>query len=129
MKIDKLLFWGLIMAVTIYVVCHLGFTNNTFENFVAGVNEYVETGGCYGNVKHKSMPSTHKLVENPTAAVYGHTLPDKEYTDAPLSEEEEALFMFGKNKCSPDCCPSTYTCSGGCVCTTEEQRNRIHGRQ
>ena len=59
------------------------------------INEYVETGGCYGNVMHNSMPSTHKLIENPTSAVYGHTLPDKEYTNAPLGEGEEALFMFG----------------------------------
>ena len=129
MKIDRLLFWGVVMVLTLYVVCHLGFTNNTFENFVAGVDEYVETGGCYGNIKHNSKPSTHSLVENPTAAVYGHTLPDKKYTDAPLGEGEEPLFVFGKNKCSPDCCPSTYTCSGGCVCTTEEQRNKIQGRQ
>ena len=52
MKIDRILFWGIIVALSFYVVCHLGFTNNTFENFVAGVNEYVETGGCYGNVKY-----------------------------------------------------------------------------
>ena len=128
MKIDRILFWGIIVALSFYVLCHLGITNNTFENFVAGVNEYVETGGCYGNVKHEQKPSTHELVEK-TSAVYGHTLPDKEYVDAPLAEEEERLFMFGKNKCSPDCCPSTYTCSGGCVCTTEEQRKQIHGRQ
>ena len=128
MKIDRILFWGIIVALSFYVVCHLGFTNNTFENFVAGVNEYVETGGCYGNMKHELKPSTHELVKK-TAAVYGHTLPDKEYTDAPLAEDEEPLFMFGKNKCSPDCCPSTYTCSGGCVCTTEEQRKQIQGRR
>jgi hypothetical protein len=128
MKIDRILFWGIIVALSFYVVCHLGFTNNTFENFVAGVNDYVETGGCYGNVKYEQKPSTHKLVEK-TSTVYGHTLPDKEYTDAPLAEESERLFMFGKNKCSPECCPSTYTCSGGCVCTTEEQRKQIHGRQ
>ena len=127
MKIDRILFWGIIVALSFYVVCHLGFTNNTFENFVAGVNDYVETGGCYGNVIHEQTPSTHKLVKK-TSAVYGHTLPDKEYTDAPLAEDEKPLFMFGKNKCSPECCPSTYTCSGGCVCTTEEQRKQIHGR-
>jgi len=63
MKIDRILFWGIIVALSFYVVCHLGFTNNTFENFVAGVNEYVETGGCYGNVKYELKPSTHELVK------------------------------------------------------------------
>jgi hypothetical protein len=127
MKIDKILFWGIIMVLSLYVVCHLGFTNNTFENFVAGVDEYVETGGCYGNVKYEQKPSSHELLKK-TSTVYGHTLPDKKYTDAPLGEDDEALFVFGKNKCSPDCCPSTYTCSGGCVCTTEEQRTQLNGR-
>jgi hypothetical protein len=128
MKIDRILFWGIIVALSFYVVCHLGFTNNTFENFVAGVNEYVETGGCYGNVIHEQKPSKHKLLEK-TSTVFGHTVPIKKHTNAPLADEGERLFMFGKNKCSPECCPSTYTCSGGCVCTTEEQRKQIHGRQ
>ena len=128
MKIDRILFWVLIMALSIYVVCHLGFTNNTFENFVAGVDEYVDTGGCYGNVKLEIKPSTHTLVDK-TSTVQGHTLPVEKIMDGPLEEGQEPLFMFGKNKCSPECCPSTYACSGGCVCTTEEQRNRIHGRK
>tara|TARA_B100000963_G_C22489242_1_gene608464 strand:+ start:107 stop:493 length:387 start_codon:yes stop_codon:yes gene_type:complete len=128
MKLDKILFWITIVAISLYVLQYLGFTNNTFENFVAGVNDYVETGGCYGNVIHPQNPSTHELL-NETSTVFGHTLPSSKVKNAPLGEGEERLFMFGKNKCSPECCPSTYTCSGGCVCTTEEQRNRIHRRK
>ncbi len=65
------------------------------------------------------------------------------YTD-PLGEEEplnlkyksgpsvdgtpdapKAMFMFAHNKCHPGCCPSTYSCDGGCVCTTQKQRDFI----
>ena len=35
-------------------------------------------------------------------------------------------FVFKYNKCSPDCCPSTYTCDKGCVCTTPEQIDYIN---
>jgi hypothetical protein len=35
------------------------------------------------------------------------------------------LFMFAYNRCHPGCCPSTYSCSGGCVCTTVSQRKFI----
>jgi len=35
------------------------------------------------------------------------------------------LFMFAYNRCHPGCCPSTYPCSGGCVCTTVSQRKFI----
>ena len=35
------------------------------------------------------------------------------------------MFYFNKNKVSLACCPSTYTTSDGCVCTTPEQRKFI----
>jgi hypothetical protein len=43
-------------------------------------------------------------------------------------ESQRRMFMFAQNQCRPDCCPATYSCDGGCVCTTEEQRNLIAGR-
>jgi hypothetical protein len=39
-----------------------------------------------------------------------------------------SLFMFANNQCRPDCCPSTYSCGGGCVCVTQEQMNYISNR-
>ena len=56
---------------------------------------------------------------------------DPEGREIPLHLEtkpEDNLFMFSHNKASPDCCPSTYTTSNGCVCTTTQQRNMIGGR-
>ena len=38
------------------------------------------------------------------------------------------MFMFAYNQCRPECCPSTYSCDRGCVCTTEQQRNFINSR-
>ena len=38
------------------------------------------------------------------------------------------LFMFAHNQCSPGCCPATHSCSRGCVCTTDKQRNHIISR-
>ena len=43
-------------------------------------------------------------------------------------ESERRMFMFAQNQCRPECCPSTYSCDRGCVCTTEKQRNLIAGR-
>lgn len=42
--------------------------------------------------------------------------------------ESSSLFMFEKNVCSPSCCPSTYSCSGGCVCTQKRQRELLKRR-
>ena len=38
------------------------------------------------------------------------------------------MFMFAYNQCRPECCPSTFSCDHGCVCTTEQQRNFINSR-
>ena len=40
----------------------------------------------------------------------------------------DSLFMFKNNQCKPECCPSSYSCDGGCVCTTPDQRQVIATR-
>jgi hypothetical protein len=32
-----------------------------------------------------------------------------------------SMFAFAYNKCDASCCPSPYTCNGGCVCMTDKQ--------
>jgi hypothetical protein len=53
----------------------------------------------------------------------------------PVEVGPDNLFIFKNNECKPECCGSTLSCDGGCVCTTPEQRdfintrggNRVHG--
>ena len=40
----------------------------------------------------------------------------------------KSMFMMAFNKCDPSCCPSTYTCGGGCVCMTDKQKDFIGKR-
>lgn len=40
----------------------------------------------------------------------------------------EKMFMFANNRSSPACCPSSYSTSTGCICTTENQRDYVAGR-
>lgn len=44
------------------------------------------------------------------------------------SDSAKHMFMFAYNKSSPDCCPSTFSSSRGCVCMSEAQRNFINKR-
>lgn len=40
-----------------------------------------------------------------------------------------SMYMFAYNKCSPECCiDSPYSCSGGCVCMTDNQINYLDKR-
>lgn len=43
-------------------------------------------------------------------------------------DSSNAMFMMTYNKCDPSCCPSTYSCSGGCVCMTDKQKSFIGSR-
>lgn len=38
------------------------------------------------------------------------------------------MFMFANNRSSPNCCPSTFSTSTGCVCTTQKQRDYVNRR-
>lgn len=46
----------------------------------------------------------------------------------PFDSPEQSMFILGNNTCSPSCCPSTYSCSGGCVCLTNTQKELLAGR-
>jgi hypothetical protein len=46
--------------------------------------------------------------------------------DEPLKNGE--MVIFAKNKFKPECCPSPYSSSTGCVCMTPEQINYLNTR-
>lgn len=41
---------------------------------------------------------------------------------------DKKLFMLANNRTSPNCCPSTFSTSTGCVCTTKNQRDFVASR-
>jgi len=43
-------------------------------------------------------------------------------------DSPRSMFTFAYNQCHPDCCPSTYTCDRGCVCTNKQQREFLNSR-
>jgi hypothetical protein len=46
----------------------------------------------------------------------------------PVPLPEGQLFMFGENEYKPECCPSTYSGSTGCVCVSAEQKKYLNER-
>lgn len=57
-------------------------------------------------------------------------------TPLPLQNEEmyqyppnNPMFIFSNNVASLDCCPSTYSTDGGCICSTKKQRKYIGERR
>jgi hypothetical protein len=54
--------------------------------------------------------------------------PDEPLNGPAFQPGPDSLFMFKNNQCKPECCPSSYACDGGCVCTSPEQRQVIASR-
>ena len=76
-------------------------------------------------------PANEKLVTGNMYVPQGTPLPLIPTSSGPMTSGPEVdgasgspkdMFMFAYNQCKPECCPSTYSCSGGCVCTTKKQR-------
>jgi hypothetical protein len=45
-----------------------------------------------------------------------------------IKGSDEKMFMLANNVSSPLCCPSTFTTSTGCLCTTQNQRDFVAAR-
>ena len=90
------------------------------------------------NNKFKDL-SKNKLVPNDTLMSYlgvqgpiQNISTDNTYLSGPTVDGEvdspQRLFMFANNASSPSCCPSTFSTSTGCVCSTEKQDDYIRRR-
>ena len=54
----------------------------------------------------------------------GHQIPLANHvTRMPLPKD--SMFVFQKNRAHPSCCPSTFSTSTGCICSTQQQRRLI----
>ena len=86
----------------------------------------------------RKPPACNKLLKGNVTTVFGSQEPLKDHltkstnegppVDGNSDDNRKQLFMFAYNKSSPDCCPSTYTTSTGCICTTKAQRDYINQR-
>ena len=64
----------------------------------------------------------------PSAQGFRGNHPNERLDGPPVVIDDEHLFMFTNNQCKPECCDSTFSCDGGCVCTTPDQRTLINMR-
>ena len=87
----------------------------------------------------RHSPSNVPLVSNSNLyTVQGHDSPLKPVISDPSSlsgpsldgtpDQPNKMFMFANNQSSPSCCPSTFSTSNGCVCTTDKQMDFIAAR-
>lgn len=71
----------------------------------------------------------------PAAQGFRANHPNEPLNGPPVAIDGDHLFYFANNQCKPECCGATLSCSGGCVCTSPQDRtlintrggNRLHG--
>lgn len=98
--------------------------------------------GQYSNLILQNPPNNAKLITNQGYVPQGTPLPleieaTNSYPPFPVTsgpsvdgtkDTPNSMFMFSHNQCKPECCPATFSCSGGCVCSTKKQQDFIHSR-
>ena len=121
----------LIMLFVIIIVSCLSTKYENFDNFANNNN--------FDNINIDRKPNNNKLYGSQPYYYQGHGIDFNNRHPAPVEftngtsldgtkNTPNSMFMYSRNKCSLECCPSTRSCDKGCVCETPEQNNFLSHR-
>ncbi len=85
-------------------------------------------GGAKDGYKPIGAYDGIKLSTGNSVSGWRYTAPNESLMGAEFEPGPDSLFMFKNNQCKPECCGASFSCGGGCVCTTPKQRQYIAGR-
>ncbi len=92
-------------------------------------NYYLQDAAATGkNYKPVGAFDAVQLDTGNKVSSWRYNSPNEPLQGPPFEVGPDNLFMFKNNQCKPECCGASFSCSGGCVCTTPEQRNFINSR-
>jgi hypothetical protein len=96
---------------------------------VAGFRNY---SGSPAGAKNSYVPMGQfdgvKLETGNGVSEWRYTSPNEPLRGPEVELGPDSLFMFKNNQCKPECCGASFSCDGGCVCTTPKQRKFINER-
>lgn len=92
-------------------------------------NYFLENAGGYGKGYEPigNFDSKDVMPKNGVSA-WRYTAPNEKLMGPEFEPGADSLFIFKNNQCKPECCGASFSCGGGCVCTTPQQREFIAGR-
>jgi len=85
----------------------------------AGAKDVYEPMGAFDNVK---------LETGNGVSDWRYTKPNEPLNGPEFEVGPDNLFIFKNNQCKPGCCGASFSCDGGCVCTSPKQREYINTR-
>jgi hypothetical protein len=103
---------------------------NMNRNKVEGFSSMSLDSAAGASTSYKPMGQFDgvKLTTGNSVSGWRYTAPNEPLTGAEFVPGDDALFMFKNNQCKPECCGASFSCGGGCVCTTPHQRQYIAAR-
>lgn len=69
-----------------------------------------------------------QLAPGNTISSWRNTAPNEPLNGPEFEVGPDSLFIFKNNQCKPGCCGASFSCSGGCVCSSPNQRQMIASR-
>ena len=115
----------LIIANLLLVVSMRSMNQISSEGFMnyaanaAGTGKAYEPVGEYDGIELKP--------ENGVSS-WRNTAPNEPLNGPEFEVGPDSLFIFKNNQCKPGCCGASFSCSGGCVCSSPAQRQMIATR-
>jgi hypothetical protein len=94
-----------------------GFATYTLANG-GGAGDTYQAMGAFDGIRLKTGNSSS----------WRSTSPNEPLTGPEFKPGDDNLFIFKNNQCKPECCGASFSCDGGCVCTTPQQRDFINKR-
>ena len=94
-----------------------GFATYTLANG-GGVGDGYQAMGAFDGIRLKTGNSSS----------WRYTSPNEPLNGPEFKPGDDNLFIFKNNQCKPECCGASFSCDGGCVCTTPQQRDFINKR-
>lgn len=87
-----------------------------------------EAGGTGKGYEPIGAFDSKNVMPKGSKSAWRYTSPDEPLMGPAFEPGADSLFIFKNNQCKPECCGASFSCGGGCVCTTPEQRQYIAGR-
>jgi hypothetical protein len=112
------------------VLMLLGYVNSQNTMTEQFVEHFLNPAPSLASGGYESIGQYDNLTNKPAngQSDWRSTAPNEPLTGPEFKVGDDALYMFKNNQCKPECCGSSFSCSGGCVCTTPGQRDQINKR-
>ena len=97
------------------------------QKHTAGFRNY-SPGGAKDSYQPIGNFDNVRLETGNPVSNWRYTSPNEPLNGPEFNVGDDNLFIFKNNQCKPECCGASYSCDGGCVCTTPQQRRYLNER-